>query len=155
MGLIKEIKEFAVKGNVVDMAVGIMIGAAFTAIVQSFVSDILMGPLGIVIGGLDFTDSFYVVKEGDPGGPYSTLETAKAAGAAIIAWGKFVNTMISFTITAIALFFLVKWVNKLRSPDTPAAPNTRACPFCRSNIDLKATKCAHCTSEVEPEAATA
>jgi large conductance mechanosensitive channel len=150
-----EFKEFAVKGNVVDMAVGIMIGGAFTTVVRSLVDDVLMPPLGLIIGNLDFSEQFLVLTSGDKPGPYATREAAKAAGATVVSYGNFINTVISFTIVAFVLFFAIRWMNRLRRPHTPPPPNTRACPFCKSSIDLTAVRCAHCTSELTPSGAPA
>ena len=149
--MLKEFKEFAMKGNVLDMAVGIILGAAFGTIVKSLVADILMPPVGMLLGNVDFTNLFYVLKEGvATGGPYASLTDAQAAGAVSINYGVFINNVISFIIVAFALFMVIKNMNKLeRKKDEPApAPTTKECPFCLSSIPLKATKCAHCTSEV-------
>ena len=145
----KEFREFAIRGNVIDMAVGIIVGAAFTAIVTSAVEDLIKGPLGLLTGGLDFGNRFLVLRDGSTAGPYATLLAAREAGAAVIAWGSFVNAVIGFVITAFVLFLIVRWMNRLRRPDTPPAPRTRACPFCTMNIDERATRCPHCTSHLE------
>ena len=151
--MLKEFKEFAVKGNVVDMAVGIIIGGAFGTIVKSLVSDIIMPPIGLLLGGVDFSDLFLTLKEGATAGPYATLAAAKEAGAVTLNLGVFMNGVISFLIVAFAVFLLVKGINQLRrqqeeAPPPPAEPTTRDCPFCLSSIPLKATRCGHCTSEV-------
>ncbi len=145
--MFKEFKEFAMKGNVLDMAVGIIIGAAFGKIITSFVSDVLMPPLGLLLGGVDFGNKFLVLK----GGAFDTLDAAKKAGAVSINYGMFVNTVIDFLIVAFAIFLLVKQVNRLkRQPEAaPPPPNTKDCPYCLSAIPLKATRCGHCTSEVK------
>jgi len=148
--MLKEFKEFAIKGNVVDMAVGIIIGAAFTTVVQSVVNDLLMPPLGHLTGDLDFANQFVLISEGTPTGPYPTLQQAEAAGAVVMRYGAFINAVISFLLVALVLFFLVRWINRLRRPDTPPAPMTRACPFCTEPIHVQATRCKHCTSEIEP-----
>jgi large conductance mechanosensitive channel len=150
--MLKEFREFAVRGNVVDMAVGIIIGGAFGTIVQSLVKDILMPPIGLLIGGVDFTDVFVVLKEGATAGPYATLEAAQTAGAVTINLGLFVNALISFLLVAWAVFLLVRGMNRLRraqdeGADTPA-PTTRPCPFCTMDMAIEATRCPHCTSEV-------
>ena len=144
--MFKEFKEFAMRGNVLDMAVGIIIGAAFGGIVSSFVNDILMPPLGMLIGKVDFSKLFLTLK----GEQFATLAQAKAAGATTINYGLFVNTVINFLIVAFAVFLLVRQVNKLRrSPEpAPAAPTTRECPYCLSTISIKATRCPHCTSNL-------
>lgn len=149
--MFKEFKEFAVKGNVVDMAVGIIIGAAFGTIVNSLVNDIIMPPIGVLLGNMDFTNIFLVLKEGKVPAPYASLADAKAAGAATINFGLFVNTVISFLIVAFSVFLLVKNINRLKkqAEAPPAVPVTKECPFCLSVIPIKAVRCPHCTSEVK------
>jgi len=149
--MFKEFKEFALKGNVVDMAVGIIIGAAFGTIVNSLVADIIMPPIGLILGKVDFSSLFIVLKEGKVIGPYESLATAKAAGAVTVNYGAFINTIVSFLIVAFAVFLLIRNINRLREEKeaTPAAPTTKECPFCFSVIPLKATRCAHCTSEIK------
>lgn len=148
--MLKEFKEFAMRGNVIDMAVGIVIGAAFGTIVKSFVADVLMPPIGLLLGGVDFSNLFAVVKEGTPTGPYVGLADAQAAGAVTINYGAFANTVISFLIIALAVFFVVKAINSLqREQDAPAAePTTTACEYCKSEISIEATRCPHCTSQL-------
>ena len=150
--MLKEFKEFAMRGNVVDMAVGIVIGGAFGTIVKSLVDDVLMPPIGLLLGGVDFSDFFVVLKEGvKAAAPYHTLADAKAAGAVTLNLGLFVNSVISFTIVAFALFMVVKAMNKLRmekKSDAPAEPTTKSCPRCCSDIPVQATRCPHCTSEL-------
>jgi large conductance mechanosensitive channel len=148
MAIIKEFKDFAVKGNVVDMAVGIIIGAAFGTIVGSLVADVLMPPLGLLIGNVDFSNLFIILKEGAQVGPYATPAAAKAAGAVTLNYGLFINTVISFLIVAFCVFFLIKVVNRLKREEAPApaAPATKDCPFCFTAIPVKATRCPHCTS---------
>lgn len=154
-GMLNEFRTFAVRGNMVDMAVGIIIGGAFGTIVQSLVRDVITPPIGLLLGGVDFTDLFLTLKQGTPAGPYATLAAAQEAGAVTIAYGVFANAMISFLIVAFAVFLLVKGVNRLRAaveePAAPATPSTRVCPFCCSVIPLQATRCPHCTSELAPE----
>ena len=152
MGMMKEFKEFAVRGNVVDMAVGIIIGGAFGTVVKSFVDDVLMPPLGMLVGNIDFQNILVVLRQGTPAGPYDTLAAAKEAGAVTLNLGMFVNAMVSFAIVAFAVFLLVRGLNRLkRQEEAPApAPTMRDCPFCMSSIPLKATRCPHCTSEVAP-----
>jgi len=149
--MLKEFKEFAMKGNVLDMAVGIVIGAAFGTIVASFVADVLMPPIGLLLGNVDFTSIFSVLKDGKVAGPYATPAAAKAAGAITINWGIFINTIINFVIVAFAIFLLVKGVNQMRKEKEapPAEPTTKECPYCISAISIKATRCPHCTSEVK------
>jgi len=147
-----EFKKFAMRGNVIDMAVGIIIGGAFGTIVSSLVNDVLMPPLGLALGGMDFTDLFAVLKEGAAAGPYATLADAKAAGAVTVNYGLFVNRVVSFAIVAFAVFLLVRAMNKMKREEAPApaAPTTRDCPYCPTAMPLKATRCPPCTSTVEP-----
>ena len=141
--MLKEFKEFAMKGNVLDMAIGIIIGAAFGKIVSSFVSDILMPPLGLLLGKMDFSNLFLNLS----GTAYPTLAAAKAAGAPTLNYGIFLNTCIDFLIVAFVVFLLVKQVNRFRQPAPAApAPPTKECPFCASSIAVKATRCPQCTS---------
>ncbi len=145
--MFKEFKEFAMKGNVVDMAVGIIIGGAFGTIVKSLVDDVLMPPIGLLLGGVDFSNFFIVLKDGaQAAAPYASLAAAKAAGAVTINYGLFINAVISFLIVAFALFMLIKGMNQLRRKEAPAAPKTKDCTFCFSAIPVKATRCPHCTS---------
>jgi len=149
MNMFKEFKEFAMRGNVVDMAVGIVIGAAFSAIVKSMVDDVLMPPIGLLLGGVDFSDFFVVLKEGaKAAAPYHSLADAKAAGAVTLNFGLFVNAIISFTIVAFALFMLVKGMNRLRANEAPKPVSTKKCPHCCSDIAIEATRCPHCTSQL-------
>jgi large conductance mechanosensitive channel len=148
--MFKEFKEFAMRGNVVDMAVGIIIGAAFGTIIKSLVSDIIMPPIGLLLGNVDFTNLFILLKDGKPAGPYLALAEAQKAGAVTINYGAFINTITSFIIVALAVFFLIRSLNRLKKQEeAPAAPATKECPFCLSTIPVKATRCAHCTSEVK------
>jgi large conductance mechanosensitive channel len=152
MGMVKEFKEFAVKGNVVDMAVGIIIGGAFGTVVKSFVDDVLMPPLGLLIGDIDFQDILLVLREGSTPGPYETLAAAREAGAVTLNLGMFINAAVSFAIVAFAVFLLVKGMNRLKRAEeaTPApAPTTKDCPFCVSSIPLGARRCPMCTSQLE------
>ncbi|NPU90629.1 MAG: large-conductance mechanosensitive channel protein MscL [Gammaproteobacteria bacterium] len=146
--MVKEFKQFAMRGNVVDMAVGIIIGGAFGTIVKSLVSDVIMPPIGLVLGGVDFSDLFITLKEGATAGPYATLAAAQSAGAVTLSYGLFINSVVSFLIVAFAVFLLISGINKLQRTQ-PAAPNTKDCPFCYSSISLKATRCPHCTSELK------
>ena len=152
MSMVKEFKEFAVKGNVVDMAVGIIIGGAFGTIVKSLVADVIMPPIGLMLGNVDFSQLFLVLNSGSAPGPYATLADAQAAGAVTINYGIFFNAVISFVIVAFAVFMLIKSINNLKREEEapPAEPTTRDCPHCFSTISLKATRCPHCTSEVNP-----
>jgi len=150
--MFKEFKEFAVKGNVVDMAVGIIIGAAFGTIVKSLVADVIMPPIGLLLGGVDFANLFVVLKQGaEVAGPYAALADAQAAGAVTINYGVFINTIISFLIVAFAVFLIIRNINKLKREEAPApapAPTTKDCPHCFSSIPIKATRCPHCTSQL-------
>lgn len=146
-----EFKKFAMRGNVVDMAVGIIIGGAFGTIVKSFVTDILMPPIGLLLGGVDFADLFLILKEGSPMGPYATLMNAQEAGAVTISYGIFINAVVSFLIVAFAVFLLIKAINRVKpdEPEPEKAPATKECPFCISAIPVKATRCPFCTSEIK------
>jgi large conductance mechanosensitive channel len=150
--MFKEFKEFAMRGNVMDMAIGIVIGAAFGTIIKSLVADVLMPPIGLLLGGVDFTNMFMVLKEGaEVAGPYAALADAQAAGAVTLNYGTFINTIISFIIIAFAIFMLVKSMNKAKREEEapPAEPTTKKCPQCLSEIAIKATRCPMCTSTVE------
>jgi len=148
--MLNEFKKFAMRGNVVDMAVGIIIGGAFGTIVKSLVSDVMMPPIGLMLGGVDFSNLFFTLKEGATAGPYATLALAQAAGAVTISYGLFLNAVIGFLIVAFAVFLLIKGLNKLQQEkEAPSAvPTTKECPHCFSNIAIKATRCPHCTSEL-------
>ena len=149
--MFKEFREFAVRGNVVDMAVGIIIGAAFGAVVKSAVDDLLMPPIGLATGGMDFANQYTLLKAGKPGGPYASLAQAKAAGAVTVNYGQFFNQVVSFLIVAFAVFLLVRTINRLRRPETSPAleeSKIRACPFCAMDIPKAARRCPHCTSEL-------
>jgi large conductance mechanosensitive channel len=149
--MLKEFKEFAMRGNVVDMAVGIVIGASFGAIVSSFVADIVMPPIGLILGNVDFSSLFTVLKEGNIPGPYATPAAAKAAGAVTLNYGIFINTLISFLIVAFSVFLVIKNINRMKRKEEapPPAPSTKECPYCLSAIPVKAVRCAHCTSELK------
>ena len=148
--MLKEFKEFAIRGNVVDMAVGIIMGGAFGTIAKSLVEDVIMPPIGMLVGGVDFANFFMVMKEGAKPGPYAALADAKAAGAVTINYGVLLNNIVAFLIVALAVFFLVRAINALRREQPAAAPvpDTKPCPFCASTIALKATRCPHCTSQL-------
>jgi large conductance mechanosensitive channel len=142
--MIKEFKEFIVKGNVLDMAVGIIIGVAFGKVVTSFVSDVLMPPIGLLLGKVDFSNLFINLS----GQSFASLADAKKAGAATLNYGLFLNTTIDFLIVGFAIFIMVRQVNRMKRQEVAPAPMTRECPFCLTAISLKATRCPHCTSEV-------
>jgi large conductance mechanosensitive channel len=142
--MLKEFKEFAMKGNVLDMAIGVIIGGAFGKIVSSLVSDVLMPPIGLLMGKVDFSSLFLNLS----GSPQPSLTAAKAAGAPTINYGVFLQTVFDFIIIAFVIFMLVKQINRLKKPEPTAAPTTKDCPHCLSTIPIKAAKCAHCTSTV-------
>ena len=142
--MFKDFKEFIMRGNVLDLAVGIIIGAAFGKIVTSFVTDVLMPPVGVLLGKVDFTNLFIDLK----GGQYPTLAAAKAAGAATINYGVFLNTIVDFLIVAFVIFLIVRQANKLRSQPAPAPPSTKECGFCFTSIPIKAVRCPNCTSQL-------
>ena len=151
MGVVKEFREFAVKGNVVDLAVGVVLGAAFGSIVKSAVDDLLMPPLGLLLGGVDFADQFVLLKAGDPPPPYPSLEVAKTAGAVTFNYGQFLNQIVAFLMIAFAVYLLVRAINRMRrmGPQAEAPPATTApCRFCKLEIPLGATRCPHCTSQL-------
>jgi large conductance mechanosensitive channel len=149
----KDFKAFILRGNVVDLAVGIIIGVAFGVIITSFVNDILMPPIGLALGNTDFANMMVVLKEGSTPGPYASLTAAKDAGATVIAYGLFINAIINFLIiAAVVFFFVVRPIVKLTAPKKaaePAAPTTKDCPYCYSAIPIKATRCPNCTSELK------
>lgn len=146
--MFKEFKEFVMRGNVVDMAVGVVVGAAFATIAKSLVDDILMPPIGLLLGGVDFANLFGVLKPGATNpGPYLKLADAKAAGAVTINYGIFINSIMSFLIVAFAVFMVIRAINRLHRPEA-AAPTTKECLYCASMIPIKAIRCPHCTSEL-------
>ncbi len=145
--MLKEFKEFAMRGNVVDMAVGIIIGAAFGGIVKSLVADLIMPPIGLLLGGVDFSDIFVNLS----GGEYASLAAAQEAGAATLNVGVFINTELNFIIVAFAIFILIRAINQMKrkeEPEPEPEPTTKDCAFCCSAIPIKATRCGHCTSEL-------
>jgi large conductance mechanosensitive channel len=148
--MLKDFKEFVMRGSVVDMAVGIVIGVAFGAVIKSLVADVIMPPIGLLLGNVDFSNLFITLKAGKVAGPYVSLAAAQAAGAVTLNLGLFINTIVSFVIVAFAVFLLVRGINQLRREQEapPAAPTTKECPYCLSEIPLKASRCPHCTSEL-------
>ena len=144
----KEFKEFAVKGNAIDLAVGVIIGAAFGAIINSLVKDILMPPIGLLTGGLDFSNKFLILKNAPGGGVFNTAADATKAGAVTWNYGNFVTLIINFVIVAFCIFLLVKAMNKMKRPSATAAPVAKDCPACAMSIPIKATRCPHCTTEL-------
>lgn len=148
--MFKEFREFIMRGNVVDMAVGIVIGAAFGAIVKSLVSDLLMPPIGLLLGKVDFSNLFVLLKEGQVAGPYASLADAQKVGAVTVNYGLFINSLISFLIVAFAVFMVIRAINRMRrQEEAPAEPATKECPFCLSAVPVKAVRCPHCTSELQ------
>ena len=144
--MFKEFKEFAMRGNVLDMAVGIIIGAAFGRIITSLVNDVIMPPIGLLLGRVDFSSLFINLS----GTPYASLADARKAGAAVIGYGAFLNTILDFVVVAFVIFQLIRQVNKMKKEPAPAAATTRECPYCLSVIPLKATRCGHCTAQLPP-----
>jgi large conductance mechanosensitive channel len=153
---LKDFKAFIMRGNVVDMAVGIVIGAAFSPIISSFVKDIIMPPIGLALGKVDFANLLIVLRQGSPTGPYASLKLAQDAGAVTINYGNFINTIITFLIIALVVFFfIVRPIAKMnerqkaKEPAVVVPPATKECPFCFTQIPVKATKCPNCTSELK------
>ncbi|HET7376489.1 MAG TPA: large conductance mechanosensitive channel protein MscL [Anaerolineae bacterium] len=143
--MIKEFRSFIMRGNVIDLAVAFIMGGAFGAIISSLVKDIIMPVVGVVLGGVDFTNLFITLK----GGPFASLADAQKAGAATVNYGVFINTIITFLIVALAMFMLIKGMNAMRRPAPAAAPTTKECPYCLSTVPLKAIRCPNCTSELK------
>ena len=150
--MIKEFRDFVMRGNVIDMAVGIIVGASFNSIVSSLVNDVIMPPIGALMGNVNFSDFYLILKQSDPAiSPDTPLAAAQAAGAVTLNYGMFINTIINFLIVAMAVFMMVKGINQLHreKPAEPAKPDTKECPFCFSTISIKATRCPSCTSEIK------
>ena len=148
--MLKEFKAFAMRGNVLDMAIGIIIGAAFGTIVKSLVDDVIMPPIGLLLGNVDFTDLFLTLKAGKIAGPYATMAIAKSAGAVTLNYGLFINTIVSFLIVAFAVFMIIKQVNRfMPKEEAPAAAPTKECSYCLSTVPKGATRCPFCTSELK------
>jgi len=147
--MFKEFKAFVMRGSVLDLAVGIIIGAAFGTIVKSLVDDIIMPPIGLALGDVDFANLFVLLKEGPKAPPpYATLADAHTAGAVTVNYGTFINNLVTFVIVAFVIFLVVRTANRLRPPEAAAAPNTKDCPHCRMPIPVSAVRCPHCTSEL-------
>ena len=142
--MLKEFKDFIMRGNVMDLAVAVVIGAAFGSVVASFVNDVLMPPIGLLLGGVDFTNLFLSLS----GEAYPSLAAAQDAGAPTLNYGLFINAIINFLIIAFAIFMVVRVANRMKKPEAPAAPTTKECPYCLSTIPLKATKCMNCTTDL-------
>lgn len=155
--MFQDFRKFAMRGNVVDMAVGIIIGAAFGSIVNSLVSDVILPPIGLLLGRVDFSNLYLLLREGVPAGPYGSLADAQAAGAVSINYGVFVNSVLSFLIVAFAVFLLIRSVNRLQaqSEQPPKPPASKECPSCREQISIQARRCPHCTSQLEGAPAAA
>jgi len=148
----KELKAFLLRGNVVDLAVGVIIGGAFGGIVNSLVNDVIMPPIGLLLGKVDFKDLYLLLQEGDPLGPYATLAEAQTAGAVTLNYGVFFNSVVSFVIVGVTVFFFIRAINRLiiqKELAVPAEPTQKTCPFCATQIPVKATRCPHCTSALE------
>jgi large conductance mechanosensitive channel len=146
--MLKEFKAFAMRGNVLDLAVGIIIGGAFGTIVKSLVDDIIMPPIGLAMGGVDFSDILVVLREGKEPAPYASVAAAQAAGAVTMNVGLFINSIITFLIIAFAVFLLVRAANRMMPQEAAAAPSTKDCPYCRMAIPVAATRCPSCTSDL-------
>jgi len=144
--ILKEFKEFSLKGNVLDLAIGVIVGAAFGKIVTSLVNDVIMPPVGLLLGRVDFSNLFISLN----GKPFKSVAEAKAAGAPTLNYGLFINNVLDFLIVAFVIFLVVRTINRLKRKEAPPAPNTQACPYCLSQIPVKATRCGHCTSPLDP-----
>lgn len=148
--MLKDFKAFILRGNVMDLAVGVILGTAFGTIVKSLVNDVIMPPIGLLLGGVDFSNLFLLLKAGSPTPPYASLADAQAAGAVTVNYGVFVNAIVSFLIIAFVIFLLVRSINRMTQKEeaAPAEPTTKECPYCLSTVPIKATRCAHCTSDL-------
>jgi len=148
--MIKEFKDFIARGNVLDMAVGIIIGSAFGGIIKSLVADVLMPPVGLLLGGVDFSNLFIILKQGAIIGPFDTLSTAQEAGAVTINYGLFLNAVINFLIVSFAIFLLIRSINNIKKKEEalPVEITTKDCPYCFTTIQIKAARCPNCTSEL-------
>ena len=142
--MLKEFKEFAMKGNILDLAIAIIMGTAFGKIITSFVNDIIMPPIGLLLGNVDFANLYINLS----GGTYASLDEAKKAGAAVIAYGVFLNTVLDFIIVALVMFLFIRQINRMKKQPAPADPTTKECKYCLSSIPIKATRCPHCTSQL-------
>jgi len=149
--MFKEFREFILRGNVIDLAVGVIIGGMFNRVIQSLVNDIIMPPIGLLLGRVDFANLFLLLTGGEPAGPYATLADAQAAGAVVISYGVFINTVIALIITGFAVFLMVRGINRLQRQKEapPAEPTTKTCPYCQTTIPIQATRCPNCTSQLE------
>jgi large conductance mechanosensitive channel len=149
--MIKEFKEFAMRGNVLDMAVGVILGASFGSVISSLVDDVILPPIGLILGNVDFSNLFIILREGGVAGPYPSIAEAQIAGAVTLNYGLFINTIITFLIVAFAVFLLIRSVNmsKRAEEELPAEPTTKECPFCFMDIPVSAIRCPQCTSDLE------
>ena len=150
--MFKEFTEFLKRGSLIDMAIGIAVGTAFATIAKSLVDDIIMPPVGLVLGNVEFKDLFVLLREGNPTGPYPTLDAAREAGAVAIAYGSFINNVLAFIVIALVFFMILRSLNRLRRNEPGQTPEvrTKACPFCITTVPLHATRCPACTSQLEP-----
>ena len=146
--MFKEFRDFAMRGNVIDLAVGVIIGASFGAIVNSLVKDVLMPPIGLLLGKVDFANLFWVMRAGSPSEPYATVADAQAAGAVTMNYGLFINAIVSFIFVAFAVFLLIRSVNRMKRPAPVTDPTTKECPYCFTTISVKARRCPNCTSQL-------
>lgn len=148
--MLKEFRTFIMRGNVLDLAIAVVIGAAFGGVVKSMVDDVIMPPIGLAVGKVDFSNRYVLLRDGaNAPGPYASLAEAKEAGAVTLNYGMFLNSIIGFLIIAAAIFAIVKVANRVSRVPAPPPPNTKECPFCRNAIPLAATRCGHCTSQLE------
>lgn len=162
MSLVEDFKKFALRGNLVDLAIGFTVGAAFTTVAKSIVNDIIMPPIGLMIGAVEFEDLFWLLKDGPKSpAPYATLADAQAAGAVTMNWGIFVNNLLALLLVALVMFFIIRAIKRAEQTledgfgepkPEPNEPQSKKCPHCRSTIPYRATKCAHCTADLEPVA---
>ncbi|MCD4752804.1 MAG: large conductance mechanosensitive channel protein MscL [Anaerolineaceae bacterium] len=148
-GFLQEFKDFALKGNVIDLAIAFIMGGSFGTIINSIVNDIIMPPVGLLLGGVDFSNLFIMLKPGDPAGPYLLLAEAQEAGAVTINYGVFLSTIITFIIISLIMFLIIKSMNSMEKEKAPAKPTTKECPHCCTDISIKATRCPNCTSMLE------
>jgi large conductance mechanosensitive channel len=146
--MLKNFKEFAMKGNVIDLAVGIVLGVAFGGIINSLVADIIMPPIGLFLGNVDFSNLFLVLSEGATSGPYASIDVARETGAVTLNYGLFINTLVNFLIVAFAMFLLITGVSRTAKENAKSEPSTKDCPHCFSSVSIKATRCAFCTSNI-------
>ncbi|MCD6475590.1 MAG: large conductance mechanosensitive channel protein MscL [Anaerolineaceae bacterium] len=148
-GFLQEFKDFALKGNVIDLAIAFIMGGSFGTIINSVVNDIIMPPVGLLLGGVDFSNLFIMLKAGDPAGPYPLLAEAQEAGAVTINYGVFLSTITTFIIISLIMFLIIKSMNSMEKEKTPAKPTTKECPYCCIDVPIKATRCPNCTSMLE------